>query len=131
MNEAKFTTEFLRWAKYNWTLGLSGPFEAKFTKGKSIPFKHLQEHQNNALKQAGSKFFGYKIPDVGNFPKPFDGVIYSGAPAWMVIQFYTRGCKTFYIIEISDWNRLESTCGRKSITEDLAKDNAYSIGTLK
>ena len=124
-NEAKFNTAFNKWLKYNWLD--SGKFELKITKGKSIPFAAVKLHQELAL--LNSKVI-YKIPDVGQDPKPFDCFCMKDIKGYVVIMFYRRGQKDFYMFEITDWMFLKNTHFRKSITEPIA--NKFGIKyTLK
>lgn len=129
MNEATFQSKFSRWLKYEWP-HMTAVFELKFTDGKSIPFKAVKEHQRAALHMAGTRLI-YKIPDVGPDQKPMDCFIICESPGFVVVQFYKRSCKTFYVIGISDFEKAERTCGRKSLTEPMAKEMACMIGVLK
>jgi len=60
MKEKNFQVKFSRWLKHNFKGTFK--FELKLTKGKSLPFSAVSEHQVDALK---AKVLVYKIPDVG------------------------------------------------------------------
>lgn len=111
MNEAKFQIKFDKWCKYCWKS--DGNFELKLTKTKSLPFSALKLHQELALL---AKTVRYKIADVGLAPKPFDYFI-TKAKGYVVVMFYQRGQKDFYMFGIDDWMFLKNTHSRKSITE--------------
>lgn len=119
MTEAQFQTKFNRWCIYFWHT--SDKFELKITDGKSIDFDRVVPHQVQGLLL---KKMIYKLPDVGQDPKPVDSICLMGQ-GYVVIMFYTRGCKTFYMIKIQNWLFEKNTSQRKSITEDVAK----KIGT--
>jgi penicillin-binding protein-related factor A (putative recombinase) len=115
LSEAEFQTQFSRWAKYN--LKQTCAWELKFTKEKSLPYNHLAEHQEMALKLAKHGSISYKIADVGQAPKPFDGFTISSGNAFVVPIFYRRGVKVFYLIDIDAWCEHRNKSSRKSITE--------------
>lgn len=123
MQEKDFQTKFSTWWKYN---KIYESFELKITKKSSLPFSRLEPHQLHWLKFGG----GYKIPDVGFDQKPCDFI--TGKPGgYVAVQFYKRGVKHFYIIHIDAWEKCEKTCGRKSLTEDMAKEIAWKVGVFK
>ena len=75
MKESNFQTEF---GKRN---RVHGVFELKFCKGKSFPFKNIEEHQEKALLAASKDGLYHKITDQPVFAgsgvrftklKPFD-----------------------------------------------------------
>lgn len=116
MDEATLQTRFNLWAKYYWTT--TAKFELKITKGKSFPYRELVEHQRDNLK---SKKVVYKIPDsAAGGQKPFDSFVMVDVPGYVVIQFYTKGEKQFYIIEINKFEEYEKSTTRKSLTEPEA-----------
>ncbi len=94
----------------------------KLTKGKSLPFDAVQPHQVTALFNAKNGKLVYKISDESYGQKPFDSFMLVGTPAWVVIMFYARGQKTFYMIDIDMWMNEEKMSERKSITEARAKE---------
>lgn len=124
MREKDFQSKFTRWAEHN--LRHSGAFELKLTKGKSIPFTAVADHQKDALLHVKCTQIGYKIPDVGMGQKPFDFFILRKEHAYVVCMFYTRGCKTFYMIDIENWISEENFNTRKSLTEDRAKEIGFT-----
>ena len=127
MREKNFQTAFNRWLKYNWDM--TAVFELKLCKQKSFPLSALKEHQINALKVAGRKFI-YKIPDSAEGQKPCDCIFIAGSPGYLVIMYYRRGQKKFYIIEISQIEK-EIKSGSKSLTEERANSIAYKMGELR
>lgn len=129
MKEKDFQTKFLKWAK-NQTNLKSGAFELKLTKGKSLPFSALQPHQKQGLLNTKHSKLAYKIPDDTIGYKPFDCVFLKELPAFVVIQFYKRGEKNFYMIDIDDWVKLEEKSKRKSITEEMANKNGLRLSLV-
>jgi hypothetical protein len=116
MNERQFSTKFLHWLRVHKVLGA---FELKLTKGISLPFNALQEHQKQALLLAKHGFLAHKIADDSLSSKPFDTFGISG-PAYVVVQFYKPREKGFYIIDIDEWVDAEKNHDKKSITEEIA-----------
>jgi len=124
MNERTFTTEF---GKRN---VIHGVFEIKFTKGKSIPFKALAEHQEKALLAVAGNGLYHKITDQPIFkdskvrftkPKPFDCFYLSQTMAYVVVVFWiSRKKKNVFYIKIEDWIEMRSRANRKSMTENMA-----------
>jgi penicillin-binding protein-related factor A (putative recombinase) len=129
MNEARFTTRFNKWVKHEFPF-ISAAFELKLTKKRSIPFTAVKPHQRDALRAVANRLI-YKIPDEGLSQKPFDVVFLADSIGYVVIMFYYRGCRKFYIITIQKWEQTEQTCGRKSCTEDMAKAICETIGELR
>jgi hypothetical protein len=123
MTEADFQTRFGRWVHA--VRPKSFVFELKITDGVSIPFSALSEHQERALwlvRECGKGVY-YKIPDVGPAQKPFDGFWVGGddeVGAYVVVMFYKRGEKGFYMIRIDEWINEKETSTRKSLTEERA-----------
>ena len=115
MKESQFQTKFNLWCKYNWHI--TARFELKITQGKSIPFSVVKPHQNSGLS---NKKIIYKLPDVGQLQKPFDSICLVNVPGYVVVMFYTRGCKTFYMFSISEWGMLKNGY-KKSLDEAAAK----------
>jgi penicillin-binding protein-related factor A (putative recombinase) len=115
MNEKTFQTKFTKWLKYNWID--TARFELKITKTASFSLGQLKPHQRVGLKVA----FPYKIPDSDMSQKPFDCFyMKKTVKGYLVLQFYKRGVKRFYIININDLEKYESTLKKKSITEQQA-----------
>lgn len=125
MTEAKFQTQFSKWLKHCWLD--NGKFELKLTKGKSLPFAAVKLHQELALLM--NKVI-YKIPDVGQDQKPFDCFCMYGVKGYVVVMFYRRGQKDFYMFEINEWMFLKNTSTRKSLTEEMANKHGIKY-TLK
>lgn len=131
--EAKFTTEFMRWLKYNckkyWTETHGANFEIKVSKqnGKSIPFSAVVEHQERNLL---AQVIRWKISDFSREQKPYDCFVSIDKPGYVVLFYYRRGNKKFYIINIHDWVDKRETSSRKSLTEQEAESIAEIIGEL-
>jgi len=123
MVEADFQVKFTRWAKYN--IKTSCAFELKIAKEKSLPFSAIQPHQIEALSIAKHSTLIHKISDGGYQQTPFDCFTLSGSEAYVVIMFYKRGQKEFYMIDIDVFISEMNTSIRKSITAERAKQ----IGT--
>lgn len=118
MTEAKFQTAFTKWAKYN--LKESSACELKLAKGNSLPFTSLAPHQLIALKLVKNGGVQYKIPDCGISAKPFDFFTLQGQ-AYIVVMFYKRRQREFYMIDIDTWDSHVSMSNRKSLTEEDAR----------
>ena len=119
MKEKDFQTRFNKWCKYNITK--TSVFELKLTKGKSLPFRSVQEHQQYALLAAKHHQIVYKIPDSG-FQNPFDSLAIHKSQAWIVVMFYELGKREFFLIDIDTWVEEVKTSKRKSLTEDRARE---------
>lgn len=128
MLEKDFQTEFNRWLKYRWKT--TGAFELKLTKGKSIPFDAIRPHQLQNLYNTKHSHLIYKIPDVGFSQKPYDCVAFYGAAAYIVVMFYERGQREFFMVDIDDWQKAVQESDRKSFTvEDIRKiGRSYFLG---
>ena len=111
---------------------IHGVFELKFTKGKSLPFNALAEHQERALIAAcGSDGLYHKISDFPVFDgsgarfnrkKPFDCMLLTWQSSYVVVMFWeSRKKKNVYYIKIENWLVMRENAGRKSLTEDMAK----------
>lgn len=124
MKEKDFQTEFNKWLKYKHYK--TGAFELKLTKEKSLPFDAVAPHQKTALYHAKHGNLVYKIPDESYSQKPFDCFMLVMVPAFVVVMFYVRGQKKFYMIPIDNWCDEEYKSKRKSITEE----DAMRIGTV-
>ena len=124
MVEADFQTKFSKWAKYN--IKYSGAFELKLTKTSSIPFSSVADHQILNLKIAKHSNLVYKIMDVGLAQKPFDCFTLSNVQAYVVLMFYKRGQKEFFMIDIDDFIKEKETSDRKSLLESRAREIGVS-----
>lgn len=123
MKEKDFQVKFTRWLRYRWEG--SGAFELKICHEKSLPFSAVLPHQVAALQAVKSNGLEYKIPDDTVGSKPFD-CFRLQAPAYVVVQFYSRGSVDFYMIDIDQWILETTTSNRKSLTEARAAE----IGTI-
>lgn len=123
-SEVDFQTKFSKWLKnvYKQT----GVFELKFCKEKSLLFSAVADHQIEALLHTQNSNLTYKIPDVGMGQKPFDCFCLAGVPSWIVVMFYKKGQKEFFMISIDDWVRLIKNSERRSLTEDIARVIGFS-----
>jgi len=120
MKESDFQSIFTKWAKKN--VHVSTAFELKITKGKSLPYNHVEEHQVAALYKAKHATLFHKISDMSLGYKPFDCFALSGAEAYVVIMFYRPGHRRYcYAIDIDDWIEFQCESPRKSITEAECK----------
>lgn len=120
MLEKDFQTRFTRWAKHN--TKTSTAFELKLEKGTSMPFSAVMDHQLTALHVAKHGVMSYKIADVGYDQKPFDCFVLVNIPSYVVIMFYKRGQKEFFMIDIDTWLTEKATSSRKSLTESRARE---------
>ena len=127
MKERDFQTLF---SKRN---TIHGVFELKFTKGKSLPFNSLAEHQEKALLDVAGDGHFHKISDFPIFansgarfnrPKPFDCFYLSQTMAFVVVMFWIpRKKKNVYYIKIEDWIEMRERAERKSATEEMILKN--------
>lgn len=123
MTESKFQTYFSKWARHQSKLS-TGAFELKLTKGKSLPFNAVKGHQLDALYAVKHNRLVYKIADDSIGFKPFDCFMLREVPAFVVISFYTRGEKKFYMIDVDNWisEIQNSQSNKKSITQKRAAE---------
>ena len=124
MNEAEFTSKFNTWLKYQddyW-----GAFELKICHEDSMQFSRVAEHQLSALNNVNNNHLIYKLPDTGFSQLPFDVFKMQKCPAYIVVMFYRRGQKTFYIIPIDSWMEHLSITKRKSLMELDASEIGYT-----
>lgn len=119
MQEKDFQTTFNHWIAGR--SHESAAFELKLTKEKSLPFSRLEEHQKRALYLAKHQEIIFKIPDAG-YQNPFDSFLLKGVKAYVVVMFYERGQKEFFMIDIDDWINEEKTSKRKSLTPERARE---------
>lgn len=119
MLEKDFQIKFNRWAAHH--LKENAVFELKLEKGKSLAFNRLEEHQRNALFLSKHEKIIFKIPDAG-YQNPFDSFMMAEVNAYVVVMFYQRGQKKFYMIPIDEWIAEEQVGGRKSLTEERAAE---------
>lgn len=130
MLEKNLQTRITRYVKNRWQHG-SAAIEVKITKDKSLPFSAVKDHQIAGLSVAKHGTLSYKIPDTGYDQKPFDMVVFQNARAFVLIMFWTRGCKTCYLIDIDvflkEKNESEKPKKRKSLTEERAREIGEEI----
>jgi len=127
--EKDFQSHFSKWLQYEFPTK-SAAFELKLCKGKSMPFSAVQDHQLAALKAVKSKGIIYKIPDTG-FQNPFDCFKLKSNYSFVVIMYYKRGQKEFFMIDIDAFISEKMTSKRKSLTEKRAKEISWRMGELK
>jgi penicillin-binding protein-related factor A (putative recombinase) len=100
----------------------TGAYELKVVeKGKALPFSALAPHQKSKLQQVKHSTFEFKIPDLGN-QNPFDCFMFVKEPAWVVVMFHKERQNEFYMCSIDSWCEEEAKSGRKSLTEERAKE---------
>lgn len=125
LKEKDFQTKFNKWVKFAWTT--TAAFELKVSSTSSLPFNHVQPHQEAALVAAKHAKCIFKIPDAG-WQNPFDSFILTNAGAFIVVMYHSklRGRKEFVMIDIDVWMKERKSSERKSLTEERAK----SIGQV-
>lgn len=110
---------------------MMGVFELKLVKGRSMPFNAVAEHQVRALSRVERGGLYHKISDASYEKKPFDCFRLEGVPAYVVPVWYVpRERKTAYYIRIGKFCELRDACGRKSLTETIAKEYADNFMEL-
>lgn len=125
--EKDFQTSFTKWLKYKYQG--SGCFELKLCKEKSLPFSAVEPHQIQALLNAKHQHIEFKIPDVG-YQNPFDCFRLEHVPAFVVIMFYRRGQKEFFMIDIDDFVSEIQISERKSLTENRVREIGLSASLV-
>lgn len=116
-------------------------WELKYTKGTSIPFDAVQEHQITALMAAKWSGLYHKLTDPPIFPgmktrfnvkRPFDCMFIKMVEAYVVVWFYKpRQPKVFIKIDVEDFIALKHKAGRKSFTEEMALKVGIPVKILK
>jgi hypothetical protein len=101
----------------------SGALEVKITKTDSLPFSSVKEKQREFLLQCQKRLL-YKNEDyrlgIATSGKS-DMTFLVGGKGYVGVCFWKpRKLKILYWITINDFLEAEKTCGRKSLTEDLA-----------
>jgi len=116
--ESKFTTKFHRWLKYNWDI--PSYFEIKSSKENevSIPFISVSEKQYTNLQV---KKFIHKLSDFDRLGTPFDMICFSGK-GYVVLYYWKRNNKEFFIIPVDIWLNEKEKSDRKSLTEQRCKE---------
>jgi len=126
-NEASFQGLFSRWLKLN--AEECAAYELKITKTKTLPFSRIAGHQITSLLKAKHGILAHKISDlaVGSF-LPFDCFTLVGSAAYLVVMFYKpRMQKVCYAIDIDDLIKLKDTPGKRSISEEDARNLGITI----
>ena len=134
MTERSFQSLFRTWVKEN--IPFSAAFELKcvdLDKKKSINFTHdFQPQQIPMLKKVKDSCVYHKISDLGMGQKPFDALNICNVSAFVVILFYKKRVKkTVYFIDVDQWIILQSSCGRKSATEEAIAEVASRVVVFK
>ena len=116
--EQTFTTKFQKWLKYEW-LDSNAYFELKSSEPDqlSIPFSSVKEHQARNLKL---KRIIHKFSDAFRTGTMFDIILCEGK-GYVVLYFWRKGNKEFFIIPIDKWEIEQVISKRKSITEEKAR----------
>lgn len=113
--EASFQTLF---NKYLRVKRLYGNFELKQTKGVSISFSCLEEHQIAGLLAGEREGLVWKYSDQDQRQKPFDCSSNPPLPGFVVVRFSTH----FYVIPIRAFLDEMVNRARKSLTQQRARD---------
>ena len=122
MLEKDFQSKFTRWASYNHRS--SAAFELKLTHTSSLQFDAVASHQLQSLLSVKRGSFVYKISDDSRGLKPFDCFSLSGE-AYVVVMFYKRGQKEFFMIDVDQLVAESERSQRRSLTASRAAE----IGT--
>lgn len=122
MKEKDFQIKFNHWIKEKYFK--TACFELKQTKGDSLPFNVLKDHQLYALYNAKHSNLVYKIPDAG-FQNPFDCFSLAGVDAFVVVKYPEFFC----LIDIDMWitTRDVSVGITKSLSSFIAREIAHLI----
>ena len=124
MKEKDFQTLFSR------KNAISGVFELKLTKTKSLAYSKIESHQIMALRDAnGDRGCSHKLSDMSMEKKPFDSFRISNYPAYIVVLYYIpRKPKVIYYIPIKSF---VATVGPgQGLSEAQAKELAQYTITL-
>lgn len=121
-HEKDFQSAFTSWVKANPNMfPTSTAFELKLTKGKSLPFNAVMEHQIIALQKAKGRGVFHKISDMSFGFKPFDAFWLRGAQAYVVIMYYVPQKRhVCYAIDVNIFVEEAQHSKRKSLTEQRA-----------
>lgn len=123
--EKDFQSLLTKWLKQN--AEYSSAYELKITKGNTLPFSRIAEHQLTALYKAKHNILVHKISDLGiGTYLPFDCFTLVKSKAYLVIMFYKPRAKHIcYAIDIDDVLKLKNK--KRSITEEDAKTLGITI----
>jgi hypothetical protein len=129
MREAQMQVFFGNYVKKNPPYQ-SEVYELKLSRGSSLAFDQIKEHQINALLQCENGSFYHKISDPPvfygqntrfNVKRPFDCFIVTRVKAFIVVWFYkARQEKYFIKIRIKKFLEMKAATARKSFTEEMA-----------
>lgn len=100
---------------------VTGAFELKLVKGKSMPLSAVAEHQVRSLLKVEGEGLSWKISDFSMEQKPFDCFRMQGAAYVVPVWYIPRKRKTAYYIRIWDFVALRDSIKRKSLTEEMAE----------
>lgn len=126
MQESNFQSLFTKWLKLN--ADESAAYELKITKTGTIPFSRIAEHQITSLLKAKHGILVHKISDSAIGFLPFDTFTLVHSAAYLVVMFYKpRMQKVCYAIDIDDLIKLKDTPGKRSISEEDARDLGVTI----
>mgnify|MGYP001568264029 CR=1 FL=1 len=118
MLERKYSAIFSRYLKAsNFP---SAAFELKVARGNSLPFSAVKKHQEEALWHAKHGQLVWKIIDCGISQNCFDYFLLNKAEAYVAIKY--PGTKEPALIDIDVWLAEKKRPGRKSLTEERAKE---------
>jgi len=138
MKESDIQVLFSKWARDNWYSPAA--FELKLAKGTSMAFDHVAPHQIAALKTVKDTGLFHKITDqpwlkdrpAFTAPKPFDSFVLKGQAFVCICWYVPRKKKIIYFVDIDDFIELSASCGRKSLTESMAKEAAsFEVNLLE
>lgn len=104
-------------------------WEAKITKGNTLPFSCLAPHQEENLL-AAERAMAHKIADVGRHKKPMDGIVVYKATAIIVAVFYKPREAVVYEIYIRDFLKEKYESGERSLSQKRAQEIAFNIMKL-
>lgn len=143
MKEKDFQSLFSAWVDQNKQKirGLFGDavaFELKISKGPSIRFDAVSDHQRVALLEVTDEGCYHKINDmpfIKDNPmyrftnkKPFDCFFISNSSAYIVVFFYKKGQRSkdreMFFINIKKWIFL-SGGSKKSVSEELLRGYSH------
>ncbi len=124
MKEKDFQTLFSR------KNAISGVFELKLTKTKSLAYSKVEPHQIKSLLAANTeKGCAFKISDMSMEKKPFDSFLIANYPAYIVILYYVqRKPKIAYYIPIKSF--VAEVGPGQGLSEAQAKELAEYTITL-
>lgn len=126
MNEALFQTLFTKWLKANATK--SGAYELKFTKGKTLPFSKIPEHQVTSLRKAAYGALVHKISDSAIGFKPLDCMVVSHGEAWLAVMFDKPGRRRYcYLLDVVAVEMFFKIPKKRSITEQDCLTNGIKV----